>query len=182
LQSPYQSPFTENPLRPASSIYHLFDPTEAVSPNSPSDRMAPRSSSHSPGHNSPPTLGKPRLDRPRPSKVRSILPLHLEWEEERMLMLTLAQQAHYMRQLCWLSSIPKPGLPSLEYPPSPVRMRTSLTVLPIAPHRSLTRLKLIARGSHLTESMSTFPITTPAPAQRFMSNGPMTMAPPTTDY
>src|SRR5207302_11381737 len=64
------------------------------------------------------------------SKVRSIVPLHLEWEEERMLMLTLAQQAHYMRQLCWLSSIPKPGLPSLEYPPSPVRMRTSLTVLP----------------------------------------------------
>src|SRR5207245_5011786 len=48
-------------------------------------------------------------------------------------------------------------------------------------HKSLTRLKLIARGSHLTECTSTFPITTPAPAQRFMSNGPMTMASPSTE-
>src|SRR6059058_5023538 len=55
------------------------------------------------------------------------------------------------------SSTRKPRLPSLEYRPSAAPTQTSPTILPIAPHKSLTRPKLIGRGSHLTESTSTFP-------------------------
>src|SRR3989442_4091141 len=153
----------------------------AVSLNSPSVQTAPPSSSHSPGPSSLPMLGKHLLGRPRYSRVKSTPPSHLGWEEEKTRTYTFARQARFMRRLYSPSSTPKPRLPSLEYHPSPAPTRTSSSTLPIAPHRSLTRLKLIARGSHLTESTSTFPTTTRAPAQRFMSNGPTTMALPSTE-
>src|SRR5436853_6489082 len=144
--------------------------------------MAPRSSSHSPGPSLPPTLGKHHLDRLPPSRVKSTLPSRLEWEEERTLMLTLAQRARYMQRPCWLSSILKPRLPSLEYSPLPVLIRTFLTILLTVRPGSLIQPKLIAHGLHPTERTSTFPTTTRVPAQRFTFKDQMTMVSPSTEH